>query len=157
MGNGMELKLAPNFLERAFLHGAMAFLCVGAGLIGYAIGQHFGSAEGKHQAQLEHKAQTLDAVQTMLLSHTQLVGASQEASTALRTAAAQRQETNNKTTEELRDALKQTAASRAGCHLDAASLQLIQTAASRAAAATTTARASGGTGAVPTTAAAARR
>ena len=60
----MELKLAPNFFERAFLHGAMAFLCVGAGLIGYSIGQHFGSAEGKHQAQLEHKAQTLDAVQT---------------------------------------------------------------------------------------------
>lgn len=153
----MELKLAPNFFERAFLHGAMAFLCVGAGLIGYSIGQHFGSAEGKHQAQLEHKAQTLDAVQTMLLTHTQLVGASQEASTALRTAAAQRQETNNKTTEELRDALKQTAASRAGCHLDAASLQLIQTAARRAAAATAPARASRSAGTVPTTATTTKR
>ena len=153
----MELKLTPTALERGLLHTAIACFCVGAGAIGFVVGKKFGSAEGTAKAQLEQKAQTLDAVQAMLLTHTQLVGASQEASTALRTAAAQRQETNNKTTEELRDALKQTAASRTGCRLDAASLQLIQTAASRAAAATTPARASGGTGAVPTTAAAAGR
>ena len=153
----MELKLTPDFLGPGYLHGAVAVLCVGAALIGFVLGKHYGKAEGKGQAQLEQKAQALDAVQTMLLSHTQLVTASQEASTALRTAAAKRQETNTQTTEELRDALKQTAVSRAGCHLDAASLQLIQTAASRAAAATTPARASGGTGAVPATATTAGR
>ena len=153
----MELKLTPDFLERGYLHGVVLVLCVGAGLIGYAIGHHFGSAEGKHQAQLEHKAQTLDAVQTMLLSHTQLVTASQEASTELRTAAAKRQETNTQTTEELRDALKQNAASRTGCRLDAASLQHLQSAAKRATAATTPARASRSAGTVPATTAAAGR
>ena len=153
----MELKLAPNFLERWYVHGAILMLAAGGTALGLVIGQHFGRAEGKAQAQLEHKAQALDAVQTMLLSHAQLVSASQEASTELRAAAAQRQETNTQTSKELAHALSQTAGSRAGCRLDAASLQLIQTAASRAAAATTPARASGGAGAVPATTPAAGR
>lgn len=153
----MELKLTPNFLERSYLHGALLILCVGAGLLGFVLGKHYGKAEGKEQAQLAQKAQALDAVQTMLLTHTNLVAASQEASTALRTAAAQRQETDTKTTQELRDALIKTAGSRAGCRLDAASLQLVQAAAARAAVATTPARASGSTGAVPAATAAAGR
>lgn len=144
-------KIVTPFYERFLLGVVLLALTVGVVLAVYAVGHYRGSSEGKATAALEHKAQTLDAVQTMLVQYAQLISAAQEVSDTLRTAAAQRQETNTQTTQELRDALKQTAASRTGCRLDAASLQHLQAAASRAAAATTPARTGRSAGAVPTT------
>ena len=116
-------------------------LCLAAAVAGFFYGKHQGALaesakrDGKAVAQL----------QQLITSHQGLIGQANRASLALRALAAARLEADNKFSQEFKDALKPTAASRAGCVFPADVMRQLTAARDRAA----KAAASGIAGGVP--------
>ncbi|MDO5290225.1 MAG: hypothetical protein Q4F13_11405 [Pseudomonadota bacterium] len=124
---------------------AIALLAFLLALAAGAVGFWRGDLAGQAKARAAQDAQTVQQLTRVLDEHQALVKQAQEASQALRRAAAARAQADSKTTQELIHALAQTADTRAGCVLPAGVVRQLDAARERAAAAA----ASGLAGAVP--------
>lgn len=115
--------------------------------IGGAAGWWWGHGQGVQQQRGEQAVQTVEALTGLVDANKGLVDQANQASAAIRTAVAARQAADQQTTRTLKDALQQTAATRAGCVYGDGVMRQLATARDRAAQA-----AAGGTGGgVPTT------
>ncbi|GAA5784686.1 hypothetical protein [Chitiniphilus shinanonensis] len=127
------------FLQRWRGHftvgAAMLVIGVAAGAL---VGWHFGGQAGDLRAERAERRQADAAVATLtqtIQTTRQLIDDANQASTALREAAAARARVDDQTTQELRRALAKTAATRLGCRFDDDVMRQLEAARDRAAAA----------------------
>ena len=129
-------------MSKAATVAVIGLLLAGAtGLGGYA----YGLDQGKALEQGRQDGQTLEALNTQLTAHADLVKRSGAASRGMRVAVAQLERANTQTTTEMDDALTTTAPDRADCVFPAGVMRGLDEARTRAA----TAAASGIRGALP--------
>lgn len=124
---------------------AIALFAVVLALASAALGYWQGRAAGVQETQAKHDAKTVRDMTSLLDSHSALVKKTGEASAALRRTIAAREKADEASTQELKDALAFTAATRVDCRHDAGVMRQLEAARSSAA----RAAASGFDGPVP--------
>lgn len=123
----------------------IALLALLLALAGTALGYWCGHAAGAQAAEAKHDAKAVHDMSELLASYSALVKQTSVASAALRRAMAEREKTDEVTTQELKDVLANTASTRVDCRHDAGVMRQLEAARERAA----RAAASGVDGAVP--------
>lgn len=109
----------------------LLLLLVGLGC--YLWGAHNGHADGVLACTAKADSAALTTLRGAVASHQSLIAESNAASVALRQLAVRRERADQKTTQELRHVLKNSAPARAGCRFDDDSLRIVATARERAA------------------------
>ncbi|MBX9935044.1 MAG: DUF2570 domain-containing protein [Burkholderiaceae bacterium] len=126
---------------------ALALVCLLTALAALTAGYWRGHRDGQAATVARQDAQTVQDLSAQLTAHADLIEQSGAASRRLRQAMAQREQADQKTTKELRNALSKTADSRTGCVFPADVMRSLANAQTRAA----QAAASGIGRALPTT------
>ncbi len=131
----------------------LALLALLVGLGGALGGFFYGRAQGVQAEAARRDGQALQQMERLIESHRGLIDEANAASGALREAQAQRAAQDQRFSREFRNALRFSAANRAGCRFDDDSVRQLESARERAAAAA----AGGGAAVVPGAASAAGR
>lgn len=109
-------------------------LLAGIGLVAYGLNvakNHY-IGVGVAQEQARQDRNTVIALQDQITAHEALIASANSASLALQAATQSRLIADDKSTQELKNALQKTAAERVGCRFDADSLRLLDDARTRA-------------------------